>query len=588
MVSAPAGDGNRRLARARLMRFATRNLRVSYPAQAGWAVDGVDLDISPGQITWLTGALGSGTSTLLLALAGLVPRITGGTREGSVSCDDTDPSLVAPLGRGIAYLGPSPSLQISGIAATVRDEVAVGPMNLGRSRDEILYATACATHQLHLDHLTERKPDALSGGETQRMLLASLLATSPSAWLLDEPFSALDRASTHHVQQLLRDCAAAGATVVVACDDADVMLAIADRMIVMQRGRVALDGDPQDLLAGDAIMATGTGITDAATLASDAGIRAPRPLTREDLLARISREPAPVARDATATSTSAAVRPGVSSHVTPTDANALEGCPSPSLRMNNVAFAYGTGGPVLHGVSLQVFPAQAVGLFGANGAGKSTLLRLAMALERPTSGSVTTLGASTGGRHPEDFAPKAGFLFQEPERQLFAASVRAECSLAPRLAGWSASRIETAVAAVLDELGLTETAGEHPYDLPLPLRRLVALAAVLAADPDLLLLDEPTAALDFASRERVIRVIRERTRRGKAVLAITHDAGFAHEALQRGMILDGGRLVHDGPIRSVIDDERLVRPAALTVALAIGLPAGADRREEVAGMLRFR
>jgi energy-coupling factor transporter ATP-binding protein EcfA2 len=190
------------------------------------------------------------------------------------------------------------------------------------------------------------------------------------------------------------------------------------------------------------------------------------------------------------------------------------------------------------------------------------------------------------GRNPEDFAPRVGFLFQQPERQLFAASVRSECALAPQLAGWEADRVAAAVTTVLSELGLSDTAEEHPYDLPLPRRRLVALAAILAADPDLLLLDEPTAALDFNSRELVIRAVRERVGRGRAVLAISHDAVFAHEALERGLLLERGQVVYDGSLRDVMNDERLVRPAALAVALMLGLPPGQDRRADVARMLR--
>lgn len=563
------------------MRFKVRGLRVRYPAQERWAIDDVNLDIAPGQVTWLTGVLGSGTSTLLLALAGLSPRLTGGDREGTVTYDGIDPTLSTPLSRGMAYLGPSPAVQVSGIAKTVRDEIAVGPMNLGRPREEIMRAVTAAMEQLRLGHLATRRPEALSGGETQRMLLAALLASSPEAWLLDEPFSALDHASTGHVQQLLRAQAAGGAAVVVACDDADVMIDLADRLIVMHRGRIALDGDPRELLAGDAIVATGAGSTDAAMLARDAGITVPRPLTRRQLLDRISRASTPMSAD----DASAAVASVTADEVDPQDRRAPI---MPSLTMRDVEFAYGSDAPVLNGVSLEIRPGEAVGLFGANGAGKSTLLRLAMALEHPKAGLVTTLGTPTDRRHPEDFAPRTGFLFQQPERQLFAASVRSECSLAPQLAGWTAARTEAAVAAVLEEVGLTETAEEHPYDLPLPRRRLVALAAILAADPELLLLDEPTAALDFASREQVIRVVRERIRRGKAVLAITHDAYFAHEALQRGLVLEHGRVVHDGAIRNVIDDERLVRPAALAVALELGLSPGRDRREEVARTLRSR
>ncbi len=257
-----------------------------------------------------------------------------------------------------------------------------------------------------------------------------------------------------------------------------------------------------------------------------------------------------------------------------------------ALRMAAVVFRYPGGPAVLDGVDLVVGPGEAVGLFGANGAGKSTLLRLGMALEQPVSGTIETLGRPTAGLNPEDLAPRAGFLFQQPERQLFAASVRAECALAPRLAGWDERRTAESVAEVLNELGLTETAEEHPYDLPLPTRRLVAFAAILTADPELILLDEPTAALDVASRNRVIGVVRERSRRGNAVLAITHDAGFAHEALNRGLLLERGRVTHDGPVRDVIDDVRLIRPAALAVALALGLTPGNDRRAEVARTLR--
>ena len=138
------------------MWFRTHALRVRYPAQERWAVDGVDVEIRPGMVTWLSGALGSGTSTLLLALAGLAPRLTGGKREGDVMADDDDSATLAPLRSGIAYLGPSPALQLSGIAETVRDEIAVGPMNLGEPREKIAAATDRAIGRLRLS-LTARR-----------------------------------------------------------------------------------------------------------------------------------------------------------------------------------------------------------------------------------------------------------------------------------------------------------------------------------------------------------------------------------------------------------------------------------------------
>jgi energy-coupling factor transport system ATP-binding protein len=555
------------------MRFRTRALRVRYPAQQRWAVDGVDVEIRPGEVTWLSGALGSGTSTFLLALAGLAPRLTGGEREGDATADNEDSVTLAPLRSGIAYLGPSPALQLSGIAKTVYDEIAVGPMNLGEPRERLAAATDHAIHRLQLADLAGRAPGALSGGETQRVLLAALLAATPRAWLLDEPFSALDHAATVQVQGLLRELARDGATVIVSCDDADIMLDVADRLIVLRAGRIALDGDPRELLAGDEIIAAGAGTTDAAALARDAGIAAPRPLTREQLVQTVLATQHP--------------RPTPGARFVAGAAQALPPSTSASaLQMSDVAFAYPGGPRVLDGVSLDVRAGEALGLFGANGAGKSTLLRLAMALEHPSAGTVATLGRALAGCHPEDLAPRAGFLFQRPERQLFATSVRAECALAPRLAGWGEPRVREAVMATLDLVGLADTVDEHPYDLPLPQQRLLGLASILTADPELLLLDEPTAALDFASRERVINVIRERTRRGRTVVAITHDAAFAHEVLQRGVVLDHGRVVQDGPIRDIIDDQHMPRPAALALALALGVPAGEDCRKDIAQALR--
>jgi|CXWL01.1.fsa_nt_gi energy-coupling factor transport system ATP-binding protein len=545
--------------------LAVETLRFRYPAQAHWALDGVTLDLAPGMVTWLAGALGSGTSTLLLALAGLAPRLTGGERSGAVLLDGRDASTLAPLPSGIAYLGPTPALQLSGIAATVRDEVAIGPMNLGWPVARIRAAADEAMQRLDVAHLADRAPRALSGGEQQRVLLAALAVTAPTLWLLDEPFSALDTAGRSRVQGWLRELAAGGATVVIACDEADTMADVADRVVVLQRGIVALDGAPGMLLAGDTLPATGAATTDAATLAAAAGMPAPRPLHAAALLASAGLvAPPPVAAVLAAP--------------------VVEG--APMLECRDVHFAYSGGPPVLRGVSVAVRPGEAVGLFGVNGAGKSTLLRLAMALDHPTQGSVVVRGLDTKGRHPEDFAPAVGFLFQQPERQLFSTSVRTECAVGPRLAGWDTSRVTNAVGTVLAELGLEDVADEHPYDLPVPRRRLVALAAVLATDPELLLLDEPTAALDGASRARVAAVVRARVERGRAVVAITHDAGFAHEALDRALWLRDGRLALDAATRSVLTAGAHQLPATLVAAMALGLPPGADRQTAVAAALR--
>jgi energy-coupling factor transport system ATP-binding protein len=250
-----------------------------------------------------------------------------------------------------------------------------------------------------------------------------------------------------------------------------------------------------------------------------------------------------------------------------------------------VTFGYPGRPPVFREASLQLAAGTSTAALGPNGAGKSTLLRLAMALEHPGGGTVRTLDHSTAGRGPEDVAPMAGFLFQQPERQLFAASVRAECALGPRLAGWTAPDTEGAVAEVLEALGLTAVAEEHPWDLPLPVRRLVALATVLVTRPRLLLLDEPTAALDARSRDRVIDVVRAAQADGATILAVTHDATFAQEALDRGLMVGNGGLQDLGVLTDRWDATGLRAPAALLVGQHLGLGVTPCRRDTIAGIL---
>lgn len=221
------------------------------------------------------------------------------------------------------------------------------------------------------------------------------------------------------------------------------------------------------------------------------------------------------------------------------------------LSLSDVRFRY-AGDDVLNGVSLRVEEGEAAALLGANGAGKTTLLKLAMAFQHPRAGVVSVDGRVTSGLAPELLAGTVGYLFQRPEDQLFRRTVRDDVAFGPAQLGWEATRVQESVTRVLQELELSDYADRHPYDLSLPRRRLVALAGVLASEPRLLLLDEPTATLDRHARALVIRVLRARRERGAAFIAVTHDTAFALEACDRAILLDGGVVKGDGPIATVL------------------------------------
>lgn len=234
------------------------------------ALHDISLDVQAGAVTWLLGAPGAGCSTLLLVSAGLAPQHTGGTRSGRVVALGTDLSSTtnrAPLAGRIACVTASPLLQLSGVAATVWEEVAFAPANLGWDIERIRRATDAALGRLGVSALAARAPATLSGGELQRVVLASMLVFEPELWLLDEPAAALDRPGRGLLADMLRAEARRAAAIVVASEDADGMAHVADRLVVLEQGRIVLDGSPHTLLRGEATWAAGAGGTAVAALA---------------------------------------------------------------------------------------------------------------------------------------------------------------------------------------------------------------------------------------------------------------------------------------------------------------------------------
>ena len=241
----------------------------SYAPHLPHVLHDVSLTLAPNTITAIIGASGSGKSTILRLAAGLIEPTTGSVER------PLSTRMIFQNGALLPWLTAYDNVAFSLLHSTEDDGV----------KERRILKTMKALGVLPLEH---HFPRDLSGGERQRVGIARALVAEPELLLLDEPFSALDHASTTQVQSVLRELARAGATVVVACDDADTMVDVADRLLVMQHGRIALDGDPKTLLAGDGMLDVGAGTTDAAQLGHDAGLSSPRPVHRTDLMQLIS------------------------------------------------------------------------------------------------------------------------------------------------------------------------------------------------------------------------------------------------------------------------------------------------------------
>jgi energy-coupling factor transport system ATP-binding protein len=256
------------------------------------------------------------------------------------------------------------------------------------------------------------------------------------------------------------------------------------------------------------------------------------------------------------------------------------------VRLADVRFGYGRD-DVLRGVGLAIDAGESVLLLGPNGAGKTTLTRLLVALARPRTGEVRVGDWDASRRRPDQMASRVGYVFQHPDQQLFARTVREDVAFGPRRLGLP----DEAAAEVLAELGLSPLAGSHPYDLPPPVRKLVALAGILAMRTPVLVLDEPTAGMDRALRSRVIDALGRRLKAGVTVLAVSHDLVFAAEIAGRIVVLSEGRVAADRPARDLLTDPPALAalglrpPPAAALGLALGLPGRPVRAAECVAAL---
>lgn len=217
------------------------------------------------------------------------------------------------------------------------------------------------------------------------------------------------------------------------------------------------------------------------------------------------------------------------------------------LAIEGVAFRYPDGTEALQAVDLRVAPGECLVLIGQNGSGKSTLVRLLNGLLRPTAGRIFVDGADAAGRHVADLARTVGLAFQNPDRQIFAASVRREVAFGPRNLGRRGPDLDRPVAQAIGAVGLTADVDTNPYDLGYSRRKLLALASVLAMETPVVVLDEPTTGQDARGVSRIQAIISELSSAGRTVIAISHDMRFVAENFGRIVVMGGGRVLLDGP-----------------------------------------
>ena len=538
----------------------------------------INLHVERGEIFGIAGGTGSGKSTLCYALTGIVPHSLGGHLSGRVCVDgvDTSTATVAELTRWVSLVMQSPESQIVGL--TVREDVEFGLENIALEPAEIVERGSWALRTVRLDGFDDRSPWELSGGQKQRLAIASAIAFHPSVLVLDNPTAELDPLGKQEVLETLVTLnAELGTTIVIVDQELQEIVPHVSRIALLEKGELVALGSAREILdRADLLHRIGIRLPEvtevAARLRQVSRWNGPLPIdvneARPQLLALVSgdgRQPAahlpagvPMSRPARPTSAGPPL-PGA----------------EPALRVEGLHFTYPGGAGVLDGISLVIEAGAFIALMGPNGAGKTTLAKHFNGLLRPTAGAVYVHGVDTRTRTVAQLAPIVGYVFQNPDHQVFSETVARELAFGPQNLGWPASRIDEAVARTLADLGLTEQADAQPFFLGLAERKLLALGSTLIMGPDILVLDEPATGADHLVSLRIMRYISELHRRGLTVVIITHDVALAAQYTDRLIVVRDGRIVLDGPPAEVFrhEDElraSFVRPPP-TVELARAL-----------------
>ena len=539
----------------------------AYGASATPALDHVSLGIAPGEFVGVIGPSGAGKSTLAAVMSGAIPHHYRGQLFGAALVDgrDTCEVTLTDISRVVGSINQDIDAQM--VASVVEDELLFGLENFGVPHDQIPGRLADALETVGIADLREREIATLSGGQKQKVAIAAMLALRPRVLVLDEPTAALDPVSSSTVFETLRALNRdAGITVVVIEQKVALLCEHCDRIVVMDRGRVAFDGTPRTVFShGRELRALGVDSPRVARISNSLDehgvIRPGTPCLSVaetlDLVADLVRGRAAASEKNAQPRTPAKPRPA-----RPAD---------PVVSFRDVSFAYPGSRATVEHLTFDARPGEVVGVVGQNGAGKTTLTKLLNGLLKPASGEVLVAGLDTRETPTSRLAAHVSTLFQNPDRQLCKDTVLDEVAFGLELTGVGAPRARERARSVAERFGLPLDAA--PFSLSRGQRQMVALASVVVMEPEVVLLDEPTSGLDYRECMTVMETVREMAEKGCAVVMVCHDMEVVSDFAERVVVMADGRILGQGPADQVFADAGLMARADVEAPQVVRLAA---------------
>ncbi len=525
-----------------------RNLRFTYRGGNRPALDGVHLLMRKGERVCAMGRSGAGKSSLCLSLRGLIPESCPGDFDGDVrlSGESISGRRVRELAGKIGIVFQDFESQL--FCTTVELEVAFTPQNLGLPRDEIGRRVAQYIKLVGLQGFEERDPTTLSGGEKQRLALAAVLAGEPELLILDEVTSDLDPTGKAELLDVIASLHS-GRQTILATTHAHEEAGLADRILILDDGSVATRGGPAQILYRPEMM-------------KKHGIR-PRELNL--VAVRNGLAPIPPGADPAGLFEEIRGRFSVSrfAEIARRESDRKQGHGQPIIKVEGLTCRPEGGNEILSGVDLTVRQGEVVAIVGRNGAGKTTLIKHFNGLLRPAAGEVRIKGTSAREKSLLELCKTVGFVFQNPDHQIFLETVRKEVSFGPRNFGVGETQVAERVAEALAAVRLEGLEEDDPLMLPKGGRQKVAVASILAMRPDVLVLDEPTTGLDYEETIVLMELVRALNENGHTVILVTHAMWVVARYADRAVVMNEGKIVADTSPRALLADPVLLDSAGL-------------------------
>ncbi|MGH7964436.1 MAG: ABC transporter ATP-binding protein [Candidatus Binatia bacterium] len=524
----------------------------------------MSLHVKQGELVVIMGASGAGKSTLVKCLNRVIPAFQAGQLTGEVKLFGRLLTVekVGELAGTIGMVFQDFEAQL--FSTTVRDEVLFGMEQLGVEPSEMPRRLAEVLTQVGLAGFASRDPTTLSGGEKQRLAIAALLALQPRILVLDEPTTDLDPQGRQEIFALLSRMRAAGSTLVIVEHELTIATQ-ADHLVLLATGEIVASGPADQLLPQIETLAR-------------YGVR-PHDIDRLFQALGVKDYPRDIERAAEALRERGLVPSSVDFPFIPQSAiRNPQSCTPPLLHLQSVTHIYpGADSPAVDDVTLTIEEGEFIALLGQNGSGKTTLAKHLSGLLTPTQGQVLLRGQELEQVPLHRLAQEVSYVFQNPDHQLFAATVGEEVAFGPHHIGLDAAEVEARVQKALAAVDLIDMRDHDPFLLGKGERQRLAVAALLALHPRVLILDEPTTGLDYPEQRSMMELLRRLHQGGRTIIIITHVPWVAVEYAERALLMAQGRLLWDGSLRALCAQPDLCtrasfRPPDITL---LGLRLGA-------------